>query len=72
MSKLVVVEVVRVTTEMGLWGTKATSLLKKFSSKVDSFTFVHFYRKVITLNVKVLNDLLMLYVRRYYLLREVA
>ena len=49
-----------------------TTLLKKFTSKVDGFTFVHFCLKVITSDVKVLYDLLMLYVRRYYLLREVA
>ena len=49
-----------------------TTLLKKLPSKVDGFTFVHFCLKVITSDVKVLYDLLMLYVRRYYLLREVA
>ena len=48
------------------------ALLKKFTSKVDGFNFVHFFLKVITSNFKVLYDLLMLYVRRYYLLREVA
>ena len=30
-----------------------TTLLKKFSSKVDGFTFVHFYLKVITSDEKV-------------------
>ena len=30
-----------------------TALLKKFTSKVDGFTFVHFYLKVITSDVKV-------------------
>ena len=50
----------------------APTLLKKLTSKVDGFTFVHFCLKVITSDVKVLYDLLMLYVRRYYLLREVA
>ena len=49
-----------------------TTLLKKFTSKVDGFSFVHFCLKVITSDVKVLYALLMLYVRRYYLLREVA
>ena len=48
------------------------TLLKKITSKVDGFTFVHFCLKVITLDVKVFYDLLMLYVRRYYLVREVA
>ena len=48
------------------------TLLKKFTSKVDGFPLVHLCLKVITLDVKVLYDLLMLYVRRYYLLREVA
>ena len=52
--------------------TTLPTLLKKFTSKVDGFTFVHFCLKVITSDVKVLYDLLMLYVRRYYLLREVA
>ena len=48
------------------------TLLEKFTSKVDGFTFIHFCLKVITSDVKVLNDLLMLHVRRCYLLREVA
>ena len=42
--------------------------VEKSQSKVDGFTFAHFCPKVITSDVKVLNDLLMLYVRRYYLL----
>ena len=40
-----------------------STLLKKFTSKVDGFTFVHFCLKVITSDVKVLYDLQMLYVR---------
>ena len=57
--------------EKGAEGVPHT-VKKKFTSKVDGFTFVHFCLKVITSDVKVLYDLLMLYVRRYYLLREVA
>ena len=49
-----------------------SSQLKKITSEVNGFIFVHFYLQVITLGVKVLIDLLMLYIRRYYLLREVV
>ena len=52
--------------------TEIRRTVEKITSKVDGFTFVHFCLKVITSDVKVLYDLLMLYVRRYYLLREVA
>ena len=40
-----------------------STLLKKFTSKADGFTFVRFYLKVVTSEVKVLRDLLMFYVR---------
>ena len=47
------------------------SLLKKFTSRVDGFICI--YLKVITSDIKVLlNYLLLSYIIRYYPLREVA
>ena len=49
------------------------ALLKKLTSKVDGFTFVHFYMKVITSVVKVGYLLTRkVFIRGYYHLREVA
>ena len=39
-------------------------LLKKFTCKVDGFTFVHFYPKMMTSYVKVLDDPLILYLKK--------
>ena len=48
------------------------ALLKKFTSKVDGFTFGTNLLMVITSEVKVFMTFWFYYVRRYYLLREVA
>ena len=49
-----------------------SALLKKFPSKVDGFTFGTNLLMVITSEVKVFMTFWFYYVRRYYLLREVA
>ena len=48
------------------------TLLKKITSKVDGFTFGTNLLMVITSEVKVFMTFWFYYVRRYYLLREVA
>ena len=48
------------------------ALLKKFTSKVDGFTFGTNRLMVITSEVKVFMTFWFYYIRRYYLLREVA
>ena len=53
-------------------GLHITYTIKKFTSQIDGFNYVHFSLKVITSDIKVFYDLLMLYVRRNYLLRQVA
>ena len=53
-------------------GEVNTTLLKKFTSKVDGFTFGTNLLMVITSEVKVFMTFWFYYVRRYYLLREVA
>ena len=59
------------TSEKNL-GKVSTTLLKKFTSKVDGFTFGTNVLMVITSEVKVFMTFWFYYVRRYYLLREVA
>ena len=54
-------------TEMG-----DTTLLKKFTSEVDGFTFGTNRLMVITPEVKVFMTFWFYHIRRYYLLREVA
>ena len=49
-----------------------STLLKKFTSKVDGFTFGTNLLMVITSEVKVFMTFWFYYIRRYYLLREVA
>ena len=53
-------------------GIVTAALLKKITSKVDGFTFGTNLLMVITSEVKVFMTFWFYYVRRYYLLREVA